>query len=195
MKVHVRYSISQHEYQKLIERITFYDTMRNNLLTFSFTAVLAILGIAMTARFNIVTCWICLIPFLLIIPFAARIAYYRLATAHVSSFLRKFASNRMKFEISAQTVTEGVCKHYRIIAWCVNHEMFCLGSATIAIFYFKYFPLIDLQNYLHLLSLVVPLILLRLVYIISNDVRDFSKVIEAFKEKWDEYAAKNKLST
>ena len=35
--------ISEKEYDKLIKRLEFFDTMRNNLLTFSFTAVLAIL--------------------------------------------------------------------------------------------------------------------------------------------------------
>lgn len=33
-------SINDKEYEKLIKRLEFYDTTRNNLLTFSFTAVL-----------------------------------------------------------------------------------------------------------------------------------------------------------
>lgn len=39
--------IAEKEYDKLIKRLEFYDTMRNNLLTFFFTAVLAVLGVAM----------------------------------------------------------------------------------------------------------------------------------------------------
>jgi len=35
-------NISDVEYGKLVSRLEFHDTMRNNLLTFSFTAVLAI---------------------------------------------------------------------------------------------------------------------------------------------------------
>lgn len=39
--------ITDKEYDKLIKRLEFFDTMRNNLLTFSFTSVLAVLGVAL----------------------------------------------------------------------------------------------------------------------------------------------------
>lgn len=42
-----------------------------------------------------ISAWICLIPFLLIIPFTACISYYRLASAHINSFLRKFGQKDM----------------------------------------------------------------------------------------------------
>ena len=78
-------NITEKEYDKLIKRLEFYDSMRNNLLTFSFTAVLTVLGVAMTMNMDSNSSWMCLIPFFLIIPFAARIAYYRLASAHFGS--------------------------------------------------------------------------------------------------------------
>ena len=39
--------ITNKEYDKLIKRLEFFDTMRNNLLTFSFTSVLTVLGVAL----------------------------------------------------------------------------------------------------------------------------------------------------
>lgn len=128
------------EYDKLIKRLEFFDTMRNNLLTFSFTAVLAVLGIALQMEMDSVCSWICLIPYFLIIPFSARISYYRVASAHINSFLRVFASDRMQFEIGTTTVKEKNCAHFGVIAWLVNHEMVLLGVACSCLFYFKYIP-------------------------------------------------------
>lgn len=82
--------ITNKEYDKLIKRLEFFDTMRNNLLTFSFTSVLTVLGVALAIDMDSLSAWICLIPFLLIIPFTARISYYRLASAHITSFLKKW---------------------------------------------------------------------------------------------------------
>lgn len=70
--------ITDEEYSKIIEKLKFFDTTRNTLLTFSFTAVLAVLGIAISTDVSEMNPWICLIPFFLIIPFSARISYYRL---------------------------------------------------------------------------------------------------------------------
>ena len=117
-------TIKEKEYEKLVKRIEFFDSMRNTLLTFSFTATLAVLGLAISEAMDARGSWICLIPFFLIIPFSARISYYRLASAHINSFLRVYAPLSMKFEIGAETVKEGKCKHYILIAWLVNHEMF-----------------------------------------------------------------------
>ena len=91
------------EFDKLIQRLAFFDSTRNSLLTFSFTAVLAVIGITIAEDADSFNPWICLIPFLLIIPFAARIAYYRLASAHINEFLKTFASDKMLFELGATT--------------------------------------------------------------------------------------------
>ncbi len=85
-----------------------------------------------------ISAWICLIPFLLIIPFTACISYYRLASAHINSFLRKFGQKDMQFELGANVVNEGKCTCYSLIAWLINHEMVLLSVAISGIFYFKY---------------------------------------------------------
>ena len=79
--------VSDREYSKLIKRLEAINSTRNSLLTFSFTAVLTVLGIAIANDMDSISAWLCLIPFLLIIPFTARISYYRLASSHINSFL------------------------------------------------------------------------------------------------------------
>ena len=118
--------ITNKEYDKLIKRLEFFDTMRNNLLTFSFTSVLTVLGVALAIDMDSLSAWICLIPFLLIIPFTARISYYRLASAHITSFLKKNGKMDMQFELGTNIVKEGICKHFALIAWLINHEMVLL---------------------------------------------------------------------
>ncbi len=180
--------VSDKEYDKLIKQLEFFDTTRNNLLTFSFTAVLAILGVALTIDMNSISAWLCLIPFFLIIPFAARITYYRLASAHINSFLRKFAKEDMQFEIGTRVVTEDGCKLYPQIAWLINHEMVLLSAATSCIFYLKYVTSIENWTYLNLIGLVVPAFLSTLVYLISHSTHSYRKLMISFEEKWDSYS-------
>lgn len=180
--------VSNKEYAKLIKQLEFFDTTRNNLLTFSFTAVLTILGVSLTINMNSFNVWLCLIPFFLIIPFTARISYYRLASAHIHSFLRKFARDDMQFEIGTQVVTENGCKYYPQIAWLMNHEMVLLSFATSCIFYIKYIPIIENWTYINLISLIIPVFLSRLVYLITHSTYGYKKLLANFEAKWDSYS-------
>lgn len=184
--------ITDKEYDKLIKRIEFYDTTRNQLLTFSFTSVLTVLGVSLAIEMNLFSVWICLIPFFLIIPFTARIAYYRLASAHINSFLRKFNSVNMQFELGTEFVNEGKCRHYKIIAWLVNHEMVLLGLATSCIFYLKYIFLIDKWNFWNYISGIVPLILMLVVYIIADSTFAYKKIVNSFSKEWEQYLSRRK---
>ena len=186
--------ISDKEYDKLTKRLEFFDTTRNTLLTFSFTAVLAILGVALTIEdMNEISSWLCLVPFCLIIPFAARIAYYRLASAHINSFLRKFAGNDMKFEIGTLEVTENVCRLYPLIAWLVNHEMVLLSLATSGIFYLKYATSVKEWTWLNRVGLVVPILLTILVYVISHSTNNYQGLLSDFEKKWEIYRNRLKI--
>lgn len=180
--------ITAKEYDKLIKRVEFFDTMRNNLLTFSFTSVLIVLGVALEINMNSISAWICLIPFLLIIPFTARISYYRLASAHINSFLRKFGQKDMQFELGASVVNEGECTRYDLIAWLVNHEMVLLSVATSGVFYFKYIISIKEWEFGNYISLLIPIVLIYFDFIIANSTYDFKKLLDDFSTKWDNYA-------
>ena len=71
-------------WQKTLERDV---STRTSLLTFSFTTVLAILGIALSNNSADVSPLVYLVPYFLIIPFQGRIAYYRLIHARISAYL------------------------------------------------------------------------------------------------------------
>ncbi len=183
--------ITDNEYEKLIKRLEFFDTMRNNLLTFSFTSVLTVLGVALVMEMNSISAWICLIPFFLIIPFTARISYYRLATAHIDSFLKKFRNPDMEFESGTTIVKEGICKYFKLIAWLVSHEMVLLSIATSCIFYLKYIFSIHKWKFYNYVSLTVPIVLSVLVFIIADSTYNYKKLIDEFSIKWDQYIADN----
>lgn len=179
--------VSEKEYNKLIKRLEFFDTMRNNLLTFSFTAVLAVLGIAISKRMSDVNAWLCLIPFFLIIPFAARIAYYRLASVHITSFLKIFAAVDMKFETGTICVSESNCKGYNLIAWLTNHEMVLLSLATSFTFYFKYLNGIKVWSIIKCVGLFVPVILTLVVYFTTECTYNYKKLLIQFSLDWRSY--------
>lgn len=177
--------INDLEYDKLIKRLEFNDTMRNNLLTFSFTAVLAVLGIALEADLDKFRSWVCLLPYFLIIPFAARISYYRLSSAHISSFLRTFVSDKMKFEVGAQEVPEGTTKRYTLIAWLVNHEMVLLGATSSCTFWYKYFISFQIRTFLDCVALVVPVMLILFVFSICDSTNNYGDMLSEYIKGWE----------
>lgn len=180
-------TITDKEYDKLIKRLEFFDTMRNNLLTFSFTSVLTVLGVALAIDMDSISAWICLIPFFLIIPFTARISYYRLASAHINSFLKQFVKKDMQFELGTNVVEEGNCKHYKLIAWLVNHEMVLLAIATSCTFCFKYVIAIEEWSVWNYISLIAPVILIISVYIIADSTYSYKELMDNFIDGWDAY--------
>lgn len=180
-------SISEKEYDRLIRRLEHYYSTRNTLLTFSFTAVLAVLGVTLKVELDMIGSCICLLPFLLIIPFTARISYYRLASAHVNSFLRTFSKQNMQFEIGAGKVTENQIVSYRLVAWLINHEMFLLGIATSCVFYLKYIPLLQSVNIWNGMLLVIPVALNVVVFFISDATFSYTRMMIKFLKQWEEY--------
>lgn len=180
-------NITDIEYQKLINRLEFHDSMRNNLLSFSFTAVLTTLGIALQLEMNAISAWVCLLPYLLIIPFAARISYYRLSSAHISSFLRIYAKDRVQFEIHAENVKEryGIKKGYNQLAFWVNHEMFLLGIASSLVFYLKFIPCTNGQLWWNYLGYFAPIALATWVFCISHSTNKYDDIVKRYKEHWE----------
>lgn len=179
--------ITEVEYNKLIQRLEFFDTMRNQLLIFSFTSVLTILGVAIGININSTNVWVCLVPFLLIIPFAARISYYRLASAHINSFLKRFAQRDIQFELGTNIVIEGRCKHFKLIAWLVNHEMVLLGIATSCVFYFEYIVVVKNFIFWNYIILIIPLIFNWIIYIITDSTYSYKDLMNNFLSEWDKY--------
>lgn len=180
-------NITDEEYNKLIKRLEFCDTTRNSLLTFSFTAVLAALGVALNVEMDEVSSWLCLLPYFLIIPFSARISYYRLSSAHINSFLRVFAKDQMKFELGTSVAPENIFKRYIIISWLVNHEMVLLGAASSCLFGYKYRTSISSWSFENTCCLIFAGILVLFVYFITDSTNNYKKLIFSFSNKWKTY--------
>lgn len=181
--------LSVKEYDKLIERLSFFDTMRNNLLSFSFTAVLTALGAMLVIKNNFVSTILCLVPFFLIIPFAARISYYRLASAHINAFLKVYAPKKMRFEIGCADVPERMCKHYSLIAWLVNHEMLILGLACWLAFGLRYMQSVKIWYWWNYMVLLVPVIPVIIIFLLTNATYDYALLTEKFQREWENSAS------
>ncbi len=180
-------TVTEEEYNKLVNTLSSETAIKNTLLTFSFTAVLAILGVALGTDTTKIHPLVFLVPFFLIIPFTARISYYRLASAHKNAFLKVFASERMLFAIGTETVPEKFGIAYRPIAWLVNHEMVLLAGATTAIFWITYYPRITEWGYFEILLWILPLLLDCFVYWISDSTYSYKKIYEVYKPQWERY--------
>lgn len=175
------------EYSRLIARLEFHDNTRNSLLTFSFTAVITILGFALPMALDEISILLCLIPYLLIIPFSARITYYRLSSAHISSFLRVYAPEKMQFELGTREVREGSGIAYKLIAFLVNHEMFLLGLVANIVFYFKCFQCVTIWKWYNYLFIIISVLLLLLVYYITHSAFNYSKMTKKYMKEWTAY--------
>lgn len=185
MKKNIK-EVGDAEFSRLIRRLEFYDTTRNTLLAFSFTAVLTVLGVAVQVEMDTTTALICLIPYFLIVPFTARISYYRISSAHISAFLRIYVPNKMIFEEVTQVVKENHGKGFRFTAWLVNHEMVLLAMASSGVFYLKFIPLIERWGIYEHICVIAPVLLLWLVYAIAHSSYDYKDMTDTYKLKWKE---------
>lgn len=188
--------ISDEEYQRLIKELEFVDSTRNALLTFSFTAVLAVIGIVIADSKQLINPWVCLLPFFLIIPFAARISYYRLVSIHINSFLKVYCKKYTIFSRNTKLVPEGFTPKtldknpYPKIAWLINHEMFFLGLACSIAFFFKYefiSKFFTSITYMDFFSLLVLFAANAFTLYITNSYCDFGTWESHFIRKWMTY--------
>lgn len=181
--------ISKEEYEYLISQLNNFTTIKNNILAFSFTASIALLAAAITA--NNLSPWICIGLFFLIIPFAARVSYYRLASAHINSFLKTFAPERMMFAMGTSTVLEkdglsGV-KKFKTIAWLVNHEMLMLSIAITTVFLYLLIVQTVVYNIYFCLKCCIPILLSIVVFLISNWTYSYKELSDNYNQKWKDY--------
>ena len=93
----------------------------------------------------------------------------------------------MKFEIGAETVKEGKCKNYNLIAWLVNNEMFFLGIATTCTFYVKYLLSIEKWELPYYLGIIIPIVLNFIVFVISDSAYNYNRLVKEFSEDWKRY--------
>lgn len=179
--------VSNEEYTKLTNTLHFFETTRNSLLTFSFTAVLAVLGVAIGMDNTDVNPLVYLLPFFLIVPFTARISYYRLASAHINTFLKIFAPERMVYPIGSGIVHERHGTFYGLIAWLVNHEMVLLSCVPTFTLWFKYSMQLTEWTIWDKLLTFAPIALTVLVFLISNSTYSYKRLNDVYTPKWNSY--------
>lgn len=179
-------SITREEYVSLVDRLEFNETTRNNLLTFSFTAVLTFLGVILSMTPPL-TPLICLLPYFLIIPFSARITYYRVSSAHIDSFLRCFSPENSVFRWGSTEVRERHNRAYGLIAWLVNHEMLLLSVVVGVAYVYQYCIAYGIESMLDVLCSLAALPLIAIVYAITDSTKSYKALYDYYVPKWHAY--------
>ena len=86
---------SKEELDRLNSRMDQNHEIRNDLLKFSFTSVIASLGGALAIEsITVPLTFLFLFPFVIMIPFQARISYYRMEEAHIKTYIRIWSLKR-----------------------------------------------------------------------------------------------------
>lgn len=189
---------SKEELDRLNSRMDTNHGIRNDLLKFSFTSVIASLGAAL-ALDNITAplSFLFLFPFVIMIPFQARIAYYRLEEAHIRTYISKlYEEYDMYTKICRYGYYEDVGMgrfYYICIAWLVNHELVCLSVLTCIIFWVKFFSTKDvIPVELTWLARILPVVLLAAVWAISHSTYSYlemsyryAKELKEIQNRWN----------
>lgn len=174
------------EYDNLSGQLDYYYSIRNTLLTFSFTTVLAALGVALSSDSEELSVYIYLLPFCLLIPFTARIVYYRIVHARITSFLMVYAPEKMQFSLRGKNVPENQTKYFNVIAVLVNFETTILSIACALIFVFKYLDTYTLNEISSYLIFAIPIVLVLIVFSISLYGFKYSKHQKRYFKLWEQ---------
>lgn len=172
------------EYEQLCEQMKCDTEIRNNLLTFSFTAVLTVIGIGFAMEPDEVNPIIFLLPFFIIIPFAGRMSYYRIWSAHIKAYLCVYAKELNTYTDNAKKVPieRGVIG--KILAVLVNYEMFFLACATSLLFFSKY-P-VEFENFSvkDWCICSIPVILTAIVFVLITTVFNYKNIRSDYEKEW-----------
>lgn len=172
------------EYQEIITRLNQIFMLRNNLLTFSFTAVLAILGLAFTKDVDNIAA-IYLLPFFLIIPFTGRIVYYRNEEARIGVLLEN-SGRRKTLNGYNKAVKESRGRTYNLVAVLVNFEMLFLSIACLMVCILKYPKGLSEFNGLDVLYFSVAVLCTIIVFCIIKWAYNFDNVRNYYEKTWGE---------
>lgn len=185
------------ELSQINARLDLNHSIRNDLLKFSFTTVIASLGAALALEnISAPLSFLFLFPFVVMIPFQARISYYRLEEAHLYTYISKFCQENDRYH---KICTEGYYENvgigdfsYKVIAWLINHELVCLSILTCVIFWLKFFSSKEAVScVLIIIADILPVILLSIIWSISHSTYSFfemryrySKKLNDMQDEW-----------
>lgn len=171
------------EYQFICERMKCDTEMRNTLLTFTFTAVIAILGFGFATEKE-VNQIVYLLPFFIIVPFTGRVSYYRKWSAHMAAYLDVFAPKlRTYTDYGKKVKIENNCID-KLLAWFVNYELFILACASTILFEVKYPKKIDSFEIFDWAYCLLPILFSCIVLVLIKSVRNYEGMKEKYKEEF-----------
>lgn len=167
--------ITDIEYQNICETMKCDTETRNNLLTFTFMAVITFLGFAYSTE-KALDPSVLLLPYAVLIPFAGRVSYYRKWSAHMATFLNEYAEDRRKYSKFASKVKIENRKFDKILAWFVNYELGFLAIIVMIFFYAKYLEVIDCFSVGDWFIMLIPVIGTAVVFGLLKSVRNYDKI-------------------
>lgn len=176
--------MTKREFDAVCESMNNMFHTRNNLLTFSFTAALAIMGLAFTGEAENMP-MVYLLPFFLILPFTGRITYYRVSEARLAVCLEKSELRDYvnKFDSRVPERRDGM---HGIIAILVNYEMFFLSIACLLLCYCKYPKEIAEFQRKDYLYFGVAIMCVVLVFCIITSAFNFDNLKKHYRDKWND---------
>lgn len=181
--------VTETEINSIRSRLESNHRIRNDILTFSFATVIAALGLALgIEQMSVYQTFLLFIPFAIIIPFQARLSYYRLEGAFKTSFLKKHALQYSMLEQKEEKVSEQIGINgiaYSIISWLVNHELLILGAACCTIFWMKYFDgIFERTKTATVIGIGISLLCMFLVWFLGHATKKYGEIIRKYDDQW-----------
>ena len=184
--------LTEAEFDRLNARLETNHKIRNDILTFTFSIVITALGVGLAFKSDDpVIAYLFLLPFFIIVPFQARLTYYRMEDAHIRAYFAIYRPEWDTFYVNARNEIVQVGESiglgklsYRAIAWLMNHEMVVLSWALAGIFYFRYCPTIQEWDAGVWVSLAAPVVLIFLVWWFASAAGKFRKVFRNYADGW-----------
>lgn len=174
--------MSEREEQAIQEYLISIFNTRNNILTFSFATVLATLGLAFAKDMDIAP-FIYILPYFLLIPFTARIVYYRDAEARLNIALEN-SGTRKFMKIFNSKVRERNDGKFNIIGILVNYEMFILSLACLSVCILKYPKNISAfitADYLYFICVFLCVII---IFLMTSYTFSYKEIRDVYDDKW-----------
>lgn len=158
---------------------------------FSFTTTIATFAVAIQKKSSPEDIFFYMLPFFILVPFSARITYYRIWRCYLKSYLEIFSSDIYIF--NGYMEKPKIEKNFldKIIGMFVNFEMFVLSIACTFVYYIKCYIYFKYSlSYIMIFS--IPLILTFLIFLFCFSAYDYSKIHSLYIDRW--FKKKQQLS-
>ena len=182
---------SMKEYDNLRNEINQLISLHNTLLTFTITAVVTILTIALSENMTILY----LIPFCIIIPMSMRIAYYRSSMAKLAAYMIVFLEKKLdgiKWETRNAMLIEKAPAKKTIYHFTVLRYYECLILAVICYILYVIDYTKDKEISIRTtVNILWPLLLIVWEILITKRINLANKEKQNWIKKWTELKRKN----